>query len=229
MKNAKWWLPILLMVLITPFTADWDLALSRYFYNQAENPFASNKIYEFLYHYGILPADLITAFGVVAFVLSFFIVAWKKWRYIALMLAATMLVGGWIIVHEILKDHWGRPRPRQVTEFGGSQIFRSYYQPNLDPKREPSKSFACGHASMGFYFFAIAMLGTIYQSRLLYWLGWGSAFGLGSLLSIARIAQGGHFLSDTIASALIMWLTAWILAYFLFVFPKQCDLRRIEG
>jgi lipid A 4'-phosphatase len=133
-----------------------------------------------------------------------------------------------LIIHGVLKDHWGRPRPRQVIEFGGLQSFRSYYEPNIGHQPEPSKSFACGHASLGYYFFALALLGIIYRLRWLFWLGMGLAWGLGILLSLARIAQGGHFLSDTLASALIMWLVAWGLAYFLFA-KQECQHERIDS
>lgn len=78
---------------------------------------------------------------------------------------------------------------------------------------------------MGFYFFALALLGICYRRRDLYWLGLGLAWGLGGLLSLARIAQGGHFFSDTMASALIMWLTAWGLAYFLLAQTESEDER----
>ncbi|WP_231909278.1 phosphatase PAP2 family protein [Candidatus Protochlamydia naegleriophila] len=51
-------------------------------------------------------------------------------------------------------------------------------------------------------------MGKYYQNRKLYQAGWILTLFLGGALSLARIAQGGHFLSDILVSALIMWLTA---------------------
>ena len=67
-----------------------------------------------------------------------------------------MVVGAGFIVHTALKDHWGRPRPKQIIAFGGEQTFRPFYSPNFFHQPEPSKSFPCGHCTMGFYFFAVA-------------------------------------------------------------------------
>ncbi len=206
--------PILLWIILTPWSAWLDLKVSHAFYENGV--FVSHPFWDWMYLYGIWPAWLLAGLALIGFILSFILVpSYLTWRIPCLYLLLTFAIGSGLIIHAVLKDQWGRPRPRQVTEFGGLQPFRAYYEPNRSNQPEPSKSFACGHASLGYYFFALAFLGNLYHSRLLYWLGIGLAWGLGLLLSIARIAQGGHFLSDTLASALIMWLTAWGLAYFL--------------
>jgi lipid A 4'-phosphatase len=206
-------LPILLWLAFTPWSTELDLKTSLIFYQNGT--FSSDPFWNWLYIYGLWPAWLMAGLALIGLILSFA----QRYRFLrlpSLYLLLTFAIGSGIIIHAVLKDHWGRPRPRQVTEFGGKQSFRPYYQPNLGNQPEPSKSFASGHASMGYYFFALALLGTIYHSRLLYWIGLGLGWGLGILLSLTRIAQGGHFLSDTLVSALIMWLTAWGVAYFLF-------------
>jgi len=206
-------LPVVLWIAFTPWSAKWDLEVSHAFYQ--DGSFVSHAFWNWLYVYGVWPGWILTFLALIGFILSF-TQSRHTWRIPCLYLLLTFAIGSGLIIHAVLKDHWGRPRPRQVAEFGGLQPFRPYYAPNIAHQPEPSKSFACGHASMGYDFFALTLLGTIYHSRLLYWLGLGLAWGLGILLSIARIAQGGHFLSDTLASAFIMWLTAWGLAYFLF-------------
>jgi lipid A 4'-phosphatase len=205
-------IPIFLWIAFTPLSAWLDLKISHAFYEQGS--FISHPFWNWLYIYGIWPAWVLFGFALLGLALSFSR-AYHFWRRGCLFLILSYAIGSGLIIHAGLKEHWGRPRPRQVIEFGGVQPFRSYYQPNLSNQPEPSKSFACGHASSGFYFFALAFIGAIYQSRFLYWLGWGGAWGLGGLLSMVRIVQGGHFLSDVIASALIMWLTSWCLAYFM--------------
>lgn len=211
MRNAKWWLPILLMVLIAPFTPFLDLNIERFFYQKGvENGslFVSNAYTSFLFEYGPLPAWIVIGCAAILYLLSFCWSIWKKWRAPSLILLLTLAIGSGFITHALLKDHWGRPRPKQVTEFGGIQPFRPFYEPNFSHQPEPSKSFPCGHCTMGFFFFAVAIIGKRQNNISLYWLGMIVAITLGTALSISRMAQGGHFLSDTLMSALIMWLTA---------------------
>ena len=126
-------------------------------------------------------------------------------------LLLSLALGAGLIAHTLLKDRWGRPRPRQVAEFGGHQQFRPYYLPNFFHQPEPSKSFPCGHCTMGFYFFAVALVcqrqGWRWGAIFSYFL----AFFLGILLGVTRMAQGGHFFSDILVSALLMWWVASLL------------------
>lgn len=218
-------IPVLLWIAFTPFSSWLDLKLSIFFYENGS--FSSNPFWLFVFQYGFVPAWILTFIALGGFLLSFFplyrmylplakVPLYRKWRNPCLVIVLTFAIGSGLIVHGILKDHWGRPRPKQTMEFGGKQPFRPYYQPNFNPP-EPSKSFSCGHCSTGFTFFSLAILGTYYRSRLFWWLGWSLAWGLGLILSLTRMAQGGHFLSDALASALIMWITAWSLAYLLIV------------
>lgn len=206
------WIPILLMVAITPFTPYLDLNVSRYFYDLGGGHFLNTPFFNFVYNYGYLPANLTMFASLVALLLSF-IPRWKNWRNPALILVLTATLGTGLMVHAVLKDHWGRPRPKQVVEFGGNQPFRPFYKPNFFDQPEPSKSFTCGHCTGGFYFFAVAVVARRLGSKKWYLIAMSLAWILGITLSITRIAQGGHFLSDTLMSALILWLTALTCDY----------------
>lgn len=210
-------LPICLWIVLTPWLNEWDLALSHFFYE--EGHFSLHPFWDWVYYYGLWPAWIVVLGALMGAFLSLY-PSYSSWRRPALFLFLVFILGPGLIIHAGFKDHWGRPRPRQIENFGGKQSFRPYYQPNFGPQPEPSKSFTCGHCSLGFYFFALVLIGKAYQLRHLYWLGIGMTWGLGGLLSLTRIAQGGHFLSDTIASALIMWLITWGLASFL-LFEKK--------
>ena len=206
--NGAWLIPLLAMAIFTPFSPAIDLAVSKYFYDPVKG-FSDSKFYSFMYTYGLIPAQLTFMTAAVLLFLSSFFSRWKKWQPASLVLVLTLAIGAGLIAHVMLKDHWGRPRPRQVVEFGGNQQFRPYYSPNFSDQPEPSKSFSCGHCTMGFYFFSLALVARRIGSRSLYIAGIILAIVLGGALSLTRIAQGGHFLSDTLASALIMWLTAY--------------------
>ncbi len=207
-KHAPWLLPILAMAFLTPFTPALDLAISNYFY-QDTHSFPQRPFYTFIFEYGSVPALVTATLALLCFLLANFFPSLQKWRPPTLVLVGTLAIGAGLITNIVLKDYWGRPRPRQVTEFGGTQPFHAFYQPNFFNQPEQSKSFPSGHASMGFYFFALALVGKRIGNRPVFWLGLILAFVLGGVLSWTRIAQGGHFFSDTMMSALVMWLTAY--------------------
>lgn len=209
-RNCGWLLPILAMAAVTPWISALDMRLSTYFY-QGHGEFSNNKFFMFLFNYGTLPALLIAITASIVFIYTFFSKKHRQWRPVALSLMLTLAIGSGLIVNGILKDHWGRPRPKQIVEFAGKQQFRPYYSPNFFHQPEPSKSFPSGHSSMGFYFFVLALIGKRKNIRWLFWCGMILAILLGVVLSWTRIAQGGHFLSDTMISALIMWLTAYFI------------------
>lgn len=215
--SAIYWLvPLFIFVSAAFFTANLDLAVSNYYYDKDLGTFPAEGIYDFIRFWGIIPA-MFTAVAATLFLgLSFILSRWKEWRPYAQMLILPMVLGAGIITHTIFKDHWGRPRPKQVENFGGDREFRPVYKPNITWEVQPYKSFPCGHCSMGFYFFAVAILGRRLGSKPLFFIGMTLALVLGISLSVTRIAQGGHFLTDTVATAVIMWSTALVCDWLLF-------------
>lgn len=212
-QSFPWWGPLLFLLLITPFTPAWDMDLSRYAYHGGK--FSDHPFHQFYYDWGEIPALATSAISLLVVAAGFFFKKIRVWRKEALYLFLTFAVGGGLITNLMFKEHWGRPRPKQVIEFGGTQEFRPYYVPNFNAP-EPSKSFPCGHCTTGFYFFALVFLGRRLEKRWLSALGWFLAIGMGLALSASRIFQGGHFISDTIVGALVMWYTALILDWLLY-------------
>lgn len=203
-------IPILLLIFFAPWSDQIDLWISGQFFHAEQ--FQSSPLLDGIYHYGLLPGWLLAGAAAVGLIFSFIFSSLHKWRCVCLYLVLTLAIGSGLIAHLILKDHWGRPRPKQSVEFGGGQPFRPFYSPNLLHQAEPSKSFPCGHCTMGFYFFALMLLGIRYKHKQIFWLGLGLSLSLGVLLGYARIAQGGHFFSDVLVSAFVMWWTALLLS-----------------
>lgn len=206
--------PVFTLLVFTPWSGQLDQRVTQFFFTDGH--FISSALLDFIYQYGLYPAWIVVLGSLFIFILTFFNCYFKKWRQIALYFILILTIGSGLIIHVLLKDHWGRPRPKQVIEYGGQQPFRPYYLPKFTRQIEPSKSFPCGHCSMGFYFFGLALVGKLYKSRLIYYFGLTLAWGLGGMLSFVRIAQGGHFFSDVVVSGLIMWWTAWGLCHFMF-------------
>lgn len=122
-----------------------------------------------------------------------------------LFLIACLAFGPGVVTNLAFKDHWGRARPREITEFGGDRAFT----PALLPARQCAKncSFVSGEASSMFMvFFAFALLLPRWSLLLMV-----SGVLAGSGAGLVRIAQGGHFLSDVIFAGAFMALAAAIM------------------
>jgi lipid A 4'-phosphatase len=137
---------------------------------------------------------------------------WRRWRVGRLDMRAgaflllSLALGPGLLVNAVLKDHWGRARPAQVTDFGGEKRFT----PALVPADQCARncSFPAGHPAMGFYLVSFAFLVRDPGRRR---MAEGAAIAVGALVGAARMAQGGHFLSDVVFSGLLVYATSWAL------------------
>jgi lipid A 4'-phosphatase len=118
-------------------------------------------------------------------------------------LLVLILVGPVLFVNAGLKDHWGRARPIQVTQFGGEKSFT----PALVPAQENfnNASFVSGHAAGAF-----SLIGLYFITRRKRWMLAGIA--LGAWVGVGRIIQGGHFLSDVVFAFWAVYACAALLA-----------------
>ena len=127
-----------------------------------------------------------------------------------IFLLLALVLGPGVLVNAVLKDHWGRARPSQVVEFGGSKAFTPAPLPAAQCER--NCSFVAGHPAIGFGLIAYAFLATDPRRRRAIA---AAAIGFGSLVGLVRLAEGGHFLSDVVFSGLLVggltWLLAWAL------------------
>ncbi len=129
---------------------------------------------------------------------------------IALFLVSSLALGPGLVVNTILKDHWGRARPHQIVEFGGAAHFSPAVL--LADQCTRNCSFPSGHAALGFWLVAFAMVLPPRWRRI----GMTIAVGIGVLVGAMRIAQGAHFLSDVIAAAIIVIGINYLLARLIF-------------
>ncbi len=208
---------IILTLLISYF--DLDIRVQRQFYRansdsvwyQKENPF-----WQFGYHYGTLPAILLAFGALIGLILSWVKPGIQSLRRYLLLIILTLIIGPGLVVNAILKDHWGRPRPRQVQEFGGNWEFKEVWEHGTPGK---GKSFPCGHCSMGFFFITLYYCFKQKHQALAY-ASFAFSIALGMFIGFARISQGGHFLSDVLWAWGLTFLTATILYYFVLKIPE---------
>ncbi len=204
-----------------------DIKLQQKFYDPGSKEVWFQKDYPawyFAYHYGTLPAILLTVFALIIFISSWAVHRFKKFRKMCLLIILTAAIGPGIIINGVLKDHWGRPRPRQVKEFGGQWEFKEIRQHGIPGK---GKSFPCGHCSMGFLFIVL-YYSFKKKNQVFAYSCLGFSFAYGSFMSAARIAQGGHFLSDAIWSGGLTYLIASILYYDILKIPTEAEKSPIS-
>jgi membrane-associated PAP2 superfamily phosphatase len=167
--------------------------------------------WRFLYDYGTIPAIFLAAASLLAFIGSFRIHKIASYRKVFVFFVVLMIIGPGLVVNAIFKGHWGRPRPRHIEVFGGSQPFLYVWQKG---KTGEGHSFPSGHASMGFFLFAPYFILRRNSKRWsLIFLTIGLSAGI--IIGLARMVQGGHFASDVIWSGGFVYLCGIGLYYLL--------------
>jgi lipid A 4'-phosphatase len=224
-KQMKWWLPFLLLILFIPFSPLLDMHVSSWFYDG--DSFSQHPYYKFMYVYGEKLGFLLYGLAWIYLIGSIFKKGYRSYRHEAWMIILTLSLGAGLITNVICKNVIGRPRPKQVVEFGGKYLhYLPLWELNLDPNRSPQKSFPSGHVAMGFSSFGI-LLGARRKGPY-YYLGWLLTLGWAIPLILTRVAQGGHFLSDTLVSVWLMWNSALVCSLFL-DWAKQLEYRWIQN
>lgn len=127
----------------------------------------------------------------------------KKVIYLLLVL----VLGAGLIVNGILKEDFGRARPRDIVEFGGSKSFTPAFV--ISHECDTNCSFSSGDGAGAFFGLALALALSRKRAVLL------AAFAYGALVSYSRVASGAHFLSDCVVSFFIMLIVADVLYYYL--------------
>ena len=134
----------------------------------------------------------------------------RRVGYLVLVLA----IGAGLVVNFTLKDNFGRARPRDIAEFGGGKAFTPAFSVGTECRK--NCSFSSGEAAAGF--FPIALVYAFARRRRAAFV---AAILFGAAVSVARIAAGAHFLSDTIVSFFVMWLLADALYFAMGLAPRH--------
>ncbi len=209
---------LLLVALTASLTAAGvDLKLAGRFYMPSRGWYlGSDQPWLWLYRYGTIPGLVVTLAALVGWFVTGIRRELAAWRPYCLLVVLTTLIASGILVNAVLKQYWGRPRPDQVTQFGGQWVYRDVYNPGTPGQ---GGSFPCGHCAMGFTL--ISLFFVYKQSKLVAIAGGGSGVILGTALSATRIVQGAHFLTDTLWSLGINLLVAAALYYLVLSIPAR--------
>ena len=134
-------------------------------------------------------------------------------RHLSGFAAALYLLGPGLLVDVLLKPLWGRARPAQVTDFGGSLAFTPPHV--LSHQCTSNCSFVAGEmagaVALAVVLFLVVdrMKGriTLSQQRI----AQGLILLVPLFVGVQRIAAGRHFLSDVLLSTIFVLLCAVLL------------------
>ncbi len=124
---------------------------------------------------------------------------------IMFLTTGSMLLGPGLIVNALFKTFWGRARPYEIAELGGEKMFSAPMV--ISNQCDLDCSFMSGHTAIGFWALSLALLAPKRYRKAMVVV----VFVLASLYGMARIAQGYHFVSDVVFSAvvvssLVLWM-----------------------
>lgn len=190
-----------------------DLYISDLFYNGKEFPLNGSAVEEFFYH-SVRPVILFLALGSIAVFFynlisknNLFGINGKVMLYLLLVLS----IAPGLVVNAMLKENWGRARPNQTMHYGGDKEFT----PAFVMSNQGGYSFSSGHTAAAFSLIGFALLA---KNRKKFWMLLAITYGV--LVSLARVAAGGHFFSDVVTSFFIVYIFTHIL-YKLIIEEKE--------
>jgi lipid A 4'-phosphatase len=228
----RYWQPeAIVLVLLTLVTGvlfavtDLDLVTVRPFYHpELEGPWpvANDPLWLLFYRSAPWITGSLAVAGVVLLITGVVRERSRRLRLYGTFILLCVILGPGLIINLVLKDHWGRARPRQLVEFGGSS---EYSQP-LVPFQESGKSFPCGHCSVG-YLYGIGWWVWRRNHPQLAAASLAAGLVMGTLLGIGRMTDGGHYLSDAVWSALIALGIAHVVYYYVLRIPAREDSRSV--
>jgi len=204
-------------ILMDAFNA--DLSWTTAFYREGGPNegwiYGRSAPWSWLYDYGEIPAFILVVAALAIYTASRFGRAAKAYRKPCLVVILTVIIGPGILVNGIFKGGWGRPRPAEITTFGGTWEYRTPTQPGI-PGR--GKSFTCGHCAMAFAIASGAAVYPLHPGAALVLFASGLAYG--AVMGVARVAQGGHFPTDVLWSGVIVMVVLAALYYLVLRIPE---------
>jgi lipid A 4'-phosphatase len=197
-----------------------DLAVTGYFYSPADSFWVRQSAVIETLRMGLWRLSAIMVLFALAAVVFGASEGWlgipkRAWIYVV----ALYVLGPGLLVDRVLKQYWGRARPSQVLDFGGTAEFTPVYK--ITDQCLSNCSFVSGEGA-GAMAFVIALL-----VLLPFWKAALSAFvyraaqGLALLVLVGagwqRVGSGGHFLSDILMSYCLVLLVALGLQKLFFI------------
>lgn len=140
-----------------------------------------------------------------------------------IFLALTLVIGPGLVANGVLKSYWGRPRPVEVTQFGGQDRYVPWWDDHGTCTH--NCSFVSGEASMAAWLFAPAVLMPPPWRAV----SLGGAAVFTAIIGTLRMAYGGHFFTDAVFGVLLTLMVIWLVHGFIYRWPRtRLDERIVD-
>ena len=198
-----------------------DSTVSNWFFDPVAGafPLRYNGVLEIVGHQWTKQLVIVMACCVIGvYLMSFILRELKPRRRLLLFLSLALSLAPLAVV--ALKAISFRHCPWSLQEYGGFAPHLSLFDA-APPGMLLGHCFPSGHASTGFCLLAFYFAGLALGNRRLALAGLWGGFAGGMLLGMARVAQGAHFLSHNLWSALVCWVVILALYIAIMGTPKQ--------
>lgn len=211
-------LALVSVVVLAVVESGTDLAIASLFFDAVKGrfPAASDPLLQDLRSTGYA-----SVIGCVALMIATLVVKWllPSRRLLipgraTLFLALTLAIGPGILINGIFKSYWGRPRPVEVSQFGGTKPFVPWW--STSGTCANNCSFASGEAATAAWMFGPAILvPPPWRAAAL------AAAGVFTItMSVLRMSFGGHFLTDVLFGILMTGLVIWTMHGLIYRWPR---------
>lgn len=201
-----------------------DLQISGLFYDPVRRTWPADHTALFGFHRNL--SILVTAILVIIVVGARALAAIRRreasviTRRVAGVLIGSLLLGPGLIANVLLKPYWGRPRPGEVTAFGGTLDFTAWWNPH--GQCDSNCSFVSGEESLAVWLFAWAVvLPARYRGPALVVAALHSAF-----MAAGRLTTGAHFASDLLFAVMVTGWSIWLMHWLLLRAPRAATTSR---
>lgn len=206
----------LISALILMFYPELDIYFSKFFFKNGKFYLKFDPKIKFLHLLVRYISGILIGIYIISFLLNnifrFNLFNLDNYKLFYLLLA--LIIGPGLVVNSIFKDNFGRARPINIKEFNGKEIFTPPFEISKACFR--NCSFPSGHASIGFYFSSFGFVARKNRKLII-----KSSIIFGLVLGIARIIQGGHFLSDVLFSGIMVLTINYLLYQIMFSYGRN--------
>lgn len=204
---------LLILVIILFGISDIDVLVQDKLYNSFSNTWILDRDlqpYKFIFYDGIKKVLILFALSFLIALLFFrknkLIQEYKQGILIVILSAmlVPLIIGG-------LKKYTNMPCPKNEIHYGGKMIRTSVWQKYKKPYKNMNiiKCWPAGHASGGF---ALLSLVFLFKSRKNKKLALQSSLTVAWSMGIYKMLLGDHFLSHTIITMIVSWLSILIIS-----------------
>lgn len=194
------------VLLLAIETTTVDSTISGWFFDPVTGsfPLRYNAEFEIVTHlWARSVVVLIGGIFIMAYLMSYIVPTLATRRRLLLFLSLALTLAPAAV--SLLKAGSPRHCPYDLAEYGGYAVRLGLFD-SAPPGQAPGHCFPGGHASAGFCLLAFYFAGIELRNRIVAGAGLWGGLAAGMLFGMARVAQGAHYVSHNLWSALVCWL-----------------------